>query len=319
MEALSILVVFGTRPEWLKIRPLLGLIDYKLLFTGQHSTLIDPSVNNFSFTELKIPDGDRLNNIVKATFDIDFTGISHVLVQGDTTTAFGAALAAFHKKIPVIHLEAGLRTFDIENPYPEEFNRQAISSMASIHLCVSESGRNNLLAEKKSGEIYIVGNTGLDNLTSVESSDGDFILVTLHRRENHPIIGEWLRNIDNLGIPFILPVHPNPNIIVPPLKNGIVKPPMIHSECIDYLSKCRLVITDSGGIQEESSFFKKVCIVCRKKTERVDGVGTHSFMCVSPEKIKKVFDSVKDLKIISSSPYGDGHASERVARILNKL
>lgn len=319
MEALSILVVFGTRPEWLKVRPLLGLIDYKLLFTGQHSSLIDPSLNNFAFTELNIPDGDRLNSIVKATLDIDFSGVSHVLVQGDTTTAFGAALAAFNKKIPVIHLEAGLRTYDLENPYPEEFNRQAISSLASIHLCVSESGRQNLLAEKKSGEIYVVGNTGLDNLIGIEVKDEEFIFVTLHRRENHPIIKDWLTEIDKLGVKFILPVHPNPNIIVPLLNNGIVTAPMVHSECLYYLSRCRMVITDSGGIQEEASFLKKPCIVCRKKTERTDGVGTHSFICESPDRIREVFDSIKDIKITGPSPYGDGHSAARIARILNQL
>lgn len=319
METLSILVVFGTRPEWIKIRPLLPLIDYKLLFTGQHTTLIDDSIKNYSFTELKIPDGERLNSIVKATFDIDFSGVSHVLVQGDTTTAFGASLAAFHKKVPIIHLEAGLRTYDLENPYPEEFNRQAISSMATIHLCVSESGKQNLLTERKSGKIYVVGNTGLDNLIGVDTEDGDFIFVTLHRRENHPIIREWLTEIDKLGVKFILPLHPNPNIVIPDLKNGTITKAMSYSDCIKHLSTCKIVVTDSGGLQEEASFLQKPCIVCRKKTERVDGLGSHSFLCDHPSKIKDMFDLVKDFKIDSPSPYGDGYSAERIARILNTL
>lgn len=128
-----------------------------------------------------------------------FEHITHVMVQGDTTSALTVALAAFHREIPVIHIEAGLRTYDMKNPYPEEFNRQAISRMASIHFCPTETSKANLLRENTQGDIFVVGNTVLDNLLEIKTSYTDVVLVTLHRRENHAIMDKWFRAISRIA------------------------------------------------------------------------------------------------------------------------
>ena len=178
---MNLLICFGTRPEYIKVKSLIDNIkNVKTCYVGQHSTLL----NNI-ITDHKIIINDnictnRLNNIVSNILmnnDL-FVGISHVIVQGDTTSAFSIALNAFHNNIKIIHLEAGLRTFDIYNPYPEELNRQLISKMASIHLCPTELNKQNLLREQITEEIYVVGNTGLDNICNKNITYENIILIT---------------------------------------------------------------------------------------------------------------------------------------------
>ena len=171
-----ILLSFGTRPEWIKIKPLLkkfdGHIPYKLLFTGQHTDLLSDINSHGPVITLDIIEGkNRLDSIVQSIMNCDhvFDGVSAVLVQGDTTSAFSIALASFHRKIKVIHLEAGLRTYDKGQPYPEEFNRQAISRIADIHLCPTRTSKQYLIDEKTQGKIEVVGNTVLDNLVNIET------------------------------------------------------------------------------------------------------------------------------------------------------
>lgn len=325
-------IAFGTRPEWLKIKPLIeqfkkNKIKHKIIFTGQHDSLIE---DGFYFDyKVKIAKGsNRLDSIFCSVLNVEemFNETDSVIVQGDTASAFAIALAAFHRKIKVIHLEAGLRSFDIENPYPEEFYRKAISALANINFCVSEVGETNLKDEKVSGEIYTVGNTVLDNIPNLEIEYGNKILVTMHRRENHDMMKEWFYALERLAeqnknLEFILPIHPNPNVKKHKkiLKNVKVVDPLNHKELLDIVSKCLFVITDSGGLQEESSFLKKKSIVCRKTTERVEGLETFSFLCENPNNLKELFNKLlKNPYIDLCCPYGNGKSSENIVEILIK-
>tara|TARA_B100000989_G_scaffold47307_1_gene30762 strand:- start:1943 stop:2929 length:987 start_codon:yes stop_codon:yes gene_type:complete len=323
-----ILISFGTRPEFIKIKPLIkafaGKIPFKLLFTGQHVDLLSDVEGDIH--KLTIEDGsNRLDSIVSSMMNNDaiFEGVDAVLVQGDTTSVFAVALAAFHRRIKIIHLEAGLRTFNKDHPYPEEFNRRAVSVMADIHLSPTELCTDNLLKERVDGKVFTVGNTVLDNLVDIEPEYTNKIVITMHRRENHHIIPEWFAAFDRLAIDnpqyeFIIPLHPNPNVQKHKdlLKHVKVVEPMQYTEFIQLLSQARLVITDSGGLQEESSFFNKKCIVCREATERVEGMGTFAFMS-SPDRVENDFYSMIDDCIPEDTcPYGDGYSAERITNIL---
>lgn len=327
-----ILISFGTRPEWIKIKPVIqqidGKIPYRLVCTGQHRDLIDDSIKNYHVEHITIDtEHNRLDDIVVSILRKSkyiFDNISHTMVQGDTTSAFAMALASFHRQIPIIHLEAGLRSFDIHNPYPEEFNRISISNMASIHLCPTITNKTNL--RHVSGKKYVVGNTVLDNLINIKPILENFVLVTLHRRENIPIIAEWFNVIEELAeenqhLKFILPMHLNPEIQKHKsiFKNVDVVSPVSYNECIDLISRCSLIITDSGGIQEESAFLKKKCIVCRQTTERTEGEGIFSELCYSPERLRDIFYRTKIEMINKDCPYGDGYASLKIFEILENL
>jgi len=329
-----LLISFGTRPEWIKIKPVVdaieGKIPFKILFTGQHTSLVEEYLKD-TFVVNEIGSGDnRLDSIVCSLLNKDnlFEGVSHVMVHGDTTSAFAVGLAAFHRNIPVIHLEAGLRTFDRQNPYPEEFNRTAISSLASIHLCPTQSAAENVISMVGAdSQIFVTGNTVLDNLIGLSPEIENKVLVTMHRRENHKRIKEWFRIINDLAIEnpeleFVLPLHPNPNVSKYrfQLKNVTVVDPLSYDDCLDFIRTCKVIITDSGGIQEESSFLKKKCIVCRKTSERAEGVGTFAFMCPHPNMLKPAFDGIiesGEFIVNEDCPYGDGKASQRIVKVLD--
>ena len=334
-----LLIVFGTRPEWIKIKPLIdkltGIIPSSLLFTGQHTSLVDKSIDDYPVNHLKIEDitGNRLDSIVYSLmneFDRYTYGVTHVLVQGDTTSAFAAALCAFHRKIPIIHLEAGLRSYDSNNPYPEEFNRRAISSMTSIHLCPTRNSLDNLDKEKAPGVSYVVGNTGLDDLSKYEISHEKKIVVTLHRRENHEIIKDWFIELSILSnrfadYEFIFPAHPNPNIQkhIGMLSSSVkVIDPLPRDEMANLLASCSFVITDSGGLQEEAAFFRKPCLVLRETTERPEGLGNFSWLCKNPSLLEGMFLCLEKFGRINPTlkcPYGDGNASAKILEILKGL
>ncbi len=328
-----ILISFGTRPEFIKVKPLIETIDgrlpYKLLFTGQHIDLLSKIKFKKNLIRLSVEEGsNRLDSIVSSMMNKEdiFENISAVLVQGDTTSAFAIALAAFHRKIKIIHLEAGLRTYDKNQPYPEEFNRQAISRMADIHLCPTNTSKNFLINEKVQGIKEVVGNTVLDNLVDIRTEYSNKIIVTMHRRENHHNMKEWFTTIDNIaslnpGLKFIIPLHPNPNVQKHKrlLKDVRVIEPLEYEQFIDLLSTAKFVITDSGGLQEETSFLAKKCIVCREKTERTEGLGTFAFMCPKPRDLMKVFQEVNRNHIpVGVCPYGDGTASKKIYNIIKE-
>ena len=318
---------YGTRPEYIKIKSILdnmGDIPYKVLFTGQHKTLCE-GIGDYS---IEIQDGpNRIDSIIKSLMNLPddvFEFVRYVIVQGDTTSAMALAIASFNRGIQVIHLEAGLRTFDTSSPYPEEFNRQVISKIATIHFCPTKTNYENLLKENAKGDIYIVGNTGLDNIRRGRQEYNSDVIVTLHRRENHKVIPALFREINDLAIEnkdlnFIIPLHPNPNIQKFKSLLTAVKiiDPLPHGEMIELISKCRFLISDSGGLQEEASFLNKKIIVCRENTERPESLYIHSFLCVSPDKIRELFDKVNNDYIIDEPcPYGDGAAYKKIIPIL---
>jgi len=325
------LICFGTRPEYIKIKPLLkvfdGNIDYTLLFTGQHTDLLKNIPANTR--RLKITDGpNRLDSIVQSILNKEelFEEITSILVQGDTTSVFSLALAAFHRRIKVIHLEAGLRTYDKWNPYPEEFNRQAVSRIADIHLCPTSLAAENLRKEGIVNNVFISGNTVLDNIRDIPVKYEDIVVVTMHRRENHHWIEQWFREINilaekNPSLQFVLPIHPNPNVRKHReiLTNVKVVNPLEYNRFIELLAKAKFVITDSGGIQEETSFFFKKCIVCRKATERSEGLGVFSFLCETPSQLGAIFNAVNSDHVPAGvCPYGDGFAAESILEYLRE-
>jgi UDP-N-acetylglucosamine 2-epimerase (non-hydrolysing) len=329
---MKILFCLGTRPEWLKIKPLINLMDkseYDLFFTGQHEDLL----NNVEF-DYKVSvtnKNNRLDDImISCMSNFPNENYDYVLVQGDTGSALGCALASYNRKIKLIHLEAGLRTYDLENPYPEEAYRQIISRISDINLCPTNLSFENLISEKVTGKIFVVGNTVLDNIVDLKDKTnyGNDVLITLHRRENHNIMDKWFESLNEITekyreLNFILPIHPNPNVqkyknILN--KNIKVVDPLNHNDLLNILVGCKFVITDSGGIQEEATFLNKKSIVCRKTTERPEGIGTgHIILCENPSDLISYVDNIiEDYNINTECPYGDGHSSEKILNIIRE-
>ena len=330
---MKILAIYGTRPEYLKIKPLIikskGLI--KTCFIKQHTNIIDFGKSDFSI-EIENTCTNRLNSIFSEIFlkaEAYISQFDAILIQGDTATVAASALAAYHLKKKIIYLESGLRTYDLENPYPEEGYRQMVSRIADINLCPTKLSAKNLKKEKTNGSIHIVGNTSLDNLIKLkhETTYGDKVLITLHRNENLFILKNWLTAIDefaknNKDLKFIFPAHPNPHILEQTkiLKNIEVVSPLEHIEFLNILKKCRFVITDSGGIQEEASFLNKKVIVCRKTTERPEGINSgHITLCREPNKFFNIANDIKNnYQINNKCPYGNGKSSIKINKILNE-
>ena len=325
---LPILICFGTRPEWLKVKPLIKLMnrdEYQLLFTGQHEDLLKTIEVDY---KIKINNSDnRLDSIISdCMLQFPNGNFDGILVQGDTGSAFGCALAAFNRQIKIYYLEAGLRSRSLQHPFPEEGYRQMIARIADVNFAPTELSYSNLVGEGVLGDIFEVGNTVLDNLVDLpKSTYGNQVLVTMHRRENHHQMAEWFTEINDLAkqyseLEFIIPIHPNPNVQAHKhlLTNVKVVEPLSHEETINILLNCKLVISDSGGIQEESTFFNKKVIVCRETTERPEGISTgHLHLCKSPKDLKDLFGRLEENSYICKPcPYGDGKAAEKIKKIL---
>lgn len=325
----KILISFGTRPEWLKIKPLVQILpreQYYLLFTGQHPDLLKDIEVDF---KISITDhSNRLDSIISdCLLQFPEGDFNSVLVQGDTASAFAIALAAFNRSLKIYYMEAGLRSYSLQHPYPEEAYRQMISRISDVNFCPTELSSDNLLNELVNGEIFVVGNTVLDNLVDYKSQCeyGNKILVTLHRRENHFWMDQWFTEINQLAqehpeLEFILPIHPNPNVqkYKHLLTHVTVVPPMDHPELLSVLTKSRFVISDSGGLQEEGSFFNKKVIVCRTTTERPEGIETgHLYICNTPQDVRSLFNEINsNYQIDTECPYGDGYSSQKIAKYL---
>ena len=264
-------------------------------------------------------------NILKYSHIFDDT--DYVLVQGDTSTACAIALSAFNHGKKIIHLEAGLRSQNLKDPYPEEMNRQVIGRLADIHLCPTDFNKQNLLKENVSVQIHVVGNTGLDSISRDGCEYKNQVLVTMHRRDNHKKMNIWFTEIEEIShkysdIEFLIPLHPNPNVQKHKhiFKKVKVVEPMSHSDLIEYVKKCKFVISDSGGLQEECSYLNKKIIVCRKTTERPESVGTHSFMCGNPEMLEGIVDNIyKEYIVDEKCPYGNGKSWEKIKNSLMKF
>ena len=361
----KILLVFGTRPEAIKMCPLVNELkrkqnlETKVCVTGQHRQMLDQVLKTFKVT----PDYDLSIMKEKQTlFDVT-TGILEkikpvletekpdvVLVHGDTSTTFAAALACFYLQIPVGHVEAGLRTYNLYSPYPEEFNRQVVSIVSKYNFAPTELAKKNLLEEKHSpASIYVTGHTAIDALkTTVSASysnkDLDWcagkrlILITAHRREN---LGKPMEQMfhairrvldEHDDVCAIYPIHMNPVVRATADKifNGDERIRLIEPlDVLDFhnfMAKSYLILTDSGGIQEEAPSLGKPVLVMRDTTERPEGIaaGTLKLVGTEEETIYREFTRLLDDKAeyekmsMASNPYGDGHACERIADILEK-
>ena len=328
-----ILICFGTRPEWLKIKPLLEEFgNFKIFFTGQHEDLLVNELNQFTDKIIKAQihsnSTNRLNNISSSILNsFPEDKFEAVLVQGDTASAFACALAGFNNGIKVIYLESGLRSFDLKHPYPEEGYRQMISRISDINLCPTELSLKNLKSENNIGLNYVVGNTVLDNIKHLKPKANyeNIVLITLHRRENLPIIEQWLGQIKKIAISFpeidfVIVEHPNNILNIENIKNLIKIKPKVHNDFLKLLVKCKLIITDSGGLQEEGSFLNKKIIVCRKVTERPEGIDTgHIFLSKTSDELSDLFESlINNYSIDIECPYGDGNSSKKIIKILRE-
>lgn len=361
----KIMLVFGTRPEAIKMCPLVNelkkhqSIETIVCVTGQHRQMLDQVLEAFSV----VPDYDLSIMKDKQTlFDVTVNILERiktvleevkpdvVLVHGDTSTTFVTALACFYLQIPVGHVEAGLRTYNIYSPYPEEFNRQAVSIISQYNFAPTELSKQNLLKEGKNPKsIYVTGNTAIDALkTTVRAdythpeldwaNDSRLIMITAHRREN---LGEPMRHMFK-AIRRVMDEHPDVKAIYPIHMNPMVREianeylgdddrihiiePLDVLDFHNFLSRSYLILTDSGGIQEEAPSLGKPVLVMRDTTERPEGIaaGTLKLVGTEEETIYREFSRLLsdkaeyDAMSKASNPYGDGHACERIADILVK-
>jgi len=359
----KVLVVFGTRPEAIKMCPLVlelksrPNIETLVCVTGQHKEMLDQVLNTFNI----IPDYDlsimktnqTLFDVTSAVLEkikvvLDKEKPQIVLVHGDTSTAFASALASFYLQIPVGHVEAGLRTHDIYSPFPEEFNRQAISIIASLNFAPTESAFRNLVQEGRDEKsIYITGNTAIDALNFTVSKNyhhemfdwlgnNRLILITAHRREN---LGEPLINMfkaikrvldEHSDLRAIYPIHLNPRVrkaaheVFGSSDRIRIIEPLDVIDFHNFMAKAFLILTDSGGIQEEAPSLGKPVLVMRNTTERPEGIEAGTLKLVGTNE-ELIYQSFKQLitdeasykqMAFANNPYGDGRASARIADIL---
>ena len=357
---IKIMCIFGTRPEAVKMAPVIlemkrrkGEIESLICVTAQHREMLDSVLETFHIT----PDYDlnimRQSQTPESVTGTILRGLDNVLkkekpdmvlVHGDTTTTFASALSAFYNKIPVGHVEAGLRTYDLRSPYPEEANRQTVSCIAELHFTPTMQSLKNLLQENKDpGKIFVTGNTSIDALKTTVKKEYDspvlkwagdcrIILLTAHRREN---LGEPLKRIftavnkitEKYGdVRVIYPCHPNPAVREMAGKmfgdNGSVQVigPLEVTDFHNLIRKSYLVLTDSGGIQEEGPGLDRPVLVVRETTERPEGVeaGTLRLVGTSVDNIVKqvgiLLEDRDEYERMSKAenPYGDGRASERI-------
>lgn len=361
----KILLVFGTRPEAIKLCPVLTHLrrfftcfEVKSCATAQHRSMLDQVLHAFDVQPEYDLDIMRPNQTLTQSTSRILAGLEDVfeaerpdmvLVQGDTTTTFCAALAAFYARIPVGHVEAGLRTWDMAQPFPEELNRVLTTRLSALHFAPTTGSAENLLQDGVQRErIAVTGNTGIDAVLQVNAKLGagalsggvwpgldrskKLILVTAHRRENFgtPIesICRALVQLSRRGdVQIVYPLHPNPNIAAPVGRllgtepNILLCEPLEYVPFVDLMRRSYLIITDSGGIQEEGPSLGKPVLVMREKTERPEAVeagtvklvGTDSERIVRETTVLMEDGAEYDRMCRIHNPYGDGHASERIA------
>lgn len=361
----KVMLVFGTRPEAIKMCPLVKelktrkKIETIVCVTGQHRQMLDQVLEAFHVT----PDYDlsimkdkqtlfdvTVNILERIKMVLDEVKPDVVLVHGDTSTTFVTSLACFYLQIPVGHVEAGLRTYNIYSPYPEEFNRQAVGIISQFNFAPTEFSKNNLLKEgKRQDSIYVTGNTAIDALKTtvmeeythpeLDWAEGSrLILITAHRREN---LGEPMKNMfrairrvmdEHPDVKAIYPIHMNP--VVRETANAIlgdderihIIEPLDVLDFHNFQAHSYLILTDSGGIQEEAPSLGKPVLVMRDTTERPEGIAAGTLKLVGTEE-KVIYQSFTELldnkdaynaMAHAANPYGDGHACERIADILCK-
>jgi len=355
-------VVFGTRPEVIKLFPLIKImeedegIELKIIFTGQHKEMAedlfpvfqispDYSLNIMkekqTLSEITERILERLDKIlVKERFDL-------VLVQGDTTTTFVSSLVSFYHKIPVAHVEAGLRTHNRYFPFPEEMNRTLVGKLATLHFAPTKIAKENLLREGVDEKnIFITGNTIVDaviEILKIDKSlpfkipeDRKLIVVTAHRREN------WDKGLKNIALSikeialkfpeevyFVFPLHKNPIVrekivpIISNLSNVKIVEPLNYVDFIHLLKRSFLILSDSGGIQEEIPTLGKPMLLLRNETERPEAIESGFVFLVGTERERIVDEATKIIKNgwkpkVKNNPFGDGRASERILKIIKE-
>ena len=364
-----ILVVFGTRPEAIKLFPLIHALrrtdaDVRVCVTGQHREMLDQVLEIGRIVpdhdlDLMLPNqsldmlSSRLLTELGKVMDADRP--DRVIVQGDTATAMVGALTAYYRKIPVAHIEAGLRSGNIYHPWPEEVNRKVVGAIADLHFAPTDTARDALIAENVPAErIHVTGNTVIDALIETrERVDSDaglaaaiapvadrfagkrIVAVTTHRREN---FGEGLKSVANAvrriaqrpDVAIIFPVHPNPNVrgpmaeVLGGIDNVAMIDPLDYPNFVRLLSLCHFVMTDSGGVQEEAPALAKPVLVMRETTERPEGVAAGTAKLVGNDEEVIVTEASRLLDDSASyeamarahNPFGDGKSSERIARII---
>uniref|UniRef100_A0A7C3WNA8 UDP-N-acetylglucosamine 2-epimerase (non-hydrolyzing) n=1 Tax=Dictyoglomus turgidum TaxID=513050 RepID=A0A7C3WNA8_9BACT len=365
MDKKRIALVFGTRPEAIKMAPVayalknVKFFELQIVLTAQHRELLDQVMEIFklkadydlnimqekqTLTQITVRVLEGLERIwQKDTPDM-------VLVHGDTTTTFATSLAAFYKKIPIGHVEAGLRTYDKYQPYPEEMNRHLTGVLSDLHFAPTRRAKENLLKENvPSNNVFVTGNTVIDALLfvyntldkfeinlPVEIPKGKYILVTSHRREN------WGKPLENIALALkeilnefedlyiVYPVHPNPiirdtvNSILGNEKRAILISPVDYVTMVYLIANCKLVLTDSGGLQEEAPSLGKPVLVLREVTERPEAVEAGTVKIIGTDR-QRIVEEVRKLLLDKDeynkmakalNPYGDGKASERIRDIL---
>ena len=360
----KVLCVVGTRPEAIKMAPVILALkqqpwaEVRVLATAQHRHMLDQVLNFFGIEpdiDLNIMRSNQALTTLTARLLLELDDVllaekpDVVLAQGDTTTVMTVALACFYHRIPFGHVEAGLRTWDMRNPFPEEANRVVSGKLARWHFAPTEGSRQNLLREGvPDNAIVVTGNTVIDALLMTASKELDIgielddtkrlILVTSHRREN---FGEPFRNIcralstlaeRNFDVQILYPVHPNPNVkdvaheILEGCSNIILCEPLDYAPFIAAMKKAYLIISDSGGVQEEAPALGKPVLVLRDETERPEAVEMGVVKLVGPhyerivEETQLLLDSASAYKAMARgvSPYGDGTAAERIVQKLRE-
>lgn len=362
----KVMLVFGTRPEAIKMCPLVNELKNRknietiVCVTGQHRQMLDQVLETFAI----VPNYDL--SIMKerqTLFDVTTNILEKirkvleevkpdiVLVHGDTSTTFVTALACFYLQIPVGHVEAGLRTYDIYSPYPEEFNRQAVGIISKYNFAPTNLSKDNLLREgKKLDTIYVTGNTAIDALRTTVKEDyshpeldwakgSRLIMITAHRREN---LGQPMRNMfrairrimdEYSDVKAIYPIHMNPAVrqTAEEELSGCdrihIIEPLDVLDFHNFLSRSYLILTDSGGIQEEAPSLGKPVLVMRDTTERPEGISAGTLKLVGTDeeviycKFKELLEDESAYKKMSqaSNPYGDGHACKRIADVLENM
>jgi UDP-N-acetylglucosamine 2-epimerase (non-hydrolysing) len=352
------MVAFGTRPEAIKLAPLIQALRHtgrycvRVVVTAQHREMLDQVLETFAI----VPDedldlfepGQTLDHVMSRSLTglqrlVEDETFDLVLVQGDTTTTFAAALSAFYAGVPVGHVEAGLRTGDVGRPFPEEMNRRLTSQLATLHFAPTSTASRNLLSEGVDpGHIFITGNTGIDALrwaleqpTALRAQidpDGPLLLVTAHRRESWGVglaaVGEAIARLaaQRAGLHVVLPIHPNPIVrraicpwVAAP-ENVHVVEPLPYGEFVHLMRRATVILTDSGGIQEEAPSLGVPVLVLRDVTERSEAVdeGTARLVGLDPSRIEREVGRLLDdpdareAMARTTSAYGDGRACERI-------
>ncbi|XP_063423720.1 uncharacterized protein LOC134707668 [Mytilus trossulus] len=357
----NLFIFFGTRPELIKLVVLIQELREstnciaKTVFTGQHVEIISPFLKLFD-VEIDITfkhtlqKGQSLNSLVGKIFLQANTLQSNPrdiwIVQGDTTSAMAIAIAAFHKGIRIAHVEAGLRSYDMQSPFPEEFNRKTITSIATYNFAPTEQNRRNLLFEGvDSSRIFVTGNTVIDAVKYIQSRNQTkmpielkglsiemLVLLTIHRRENMSRMTKLYNIIKSVDCPkclFVVPLHPNPNAARPAIhicnvdKRFLCTSPLSYEELHWVLKKSKFLLTDSGGLQEEATWYNLPTLVLRNNTERVECLMEGLSTLVNEETLSTAMNSLisntKNKNETNKYPYGDGNASRKIVNTLTAI